>query len=273
MEPHSTPYHSQGLVRALRLLRVLGTADRALRLAELAAALELPKSTLIRLLTVLEDEEFVYREGDPASYTVGHAVLEITESFRRQANVVDVAAPYLKRVAQETGLTANIGTLEGRWVLHICVEEPDRPLRFRSSNGSLDHTHCTGLGKMLLSALSGERLGDHLPSEEPFTSFTEHTITDRAALESELERVRDRGYSIDDQERDTGVVCMALAIPNRLDLNVALSVAGPAGELTEARRPATLRILRDTASALGTDSRFLAALRAGSATTVTEVTS
>lgn len=255
-------YHSQGLTRGLVVLRALGKADRPLSLADLSESLGLPKPTLVRLLTVLVQEQFVYREGNPPSYSVGHAVLEIAETYRRQADTAEVAAPYLRELARITGLTANVGVLEGRWVLHIVVEEPDRPLRFRSTNGSLDYTHCTGIGKMLLAALPGERLGDHLPAEEPYSRFTKNTIATRVELERELKQIRKRGYSIDKQERDLGVMCLALPIPSSAGLNVAVSVAGPSGELQDAARARHLALLGQTAVKLGENPRFVASLRA-----------
>ncbi|MDX2376775.1 IclR family transcriptional regulator [Microbacterium sp. LRZ72] len=261
MEPHATSYQSQGLVRALRILRALGTSERALGLADLALTLSLPKSTLVRLLAVLEEQEFVYRSGNPPKYTVGHAVMEISETYRRQADTAEVAAPYLRELAATTGLTANIGVLEGRWVLHACVEEPDRALRYRSSNGSLDHTYCTGLGKLLLSRIPAERVDDHLPAE-PLAEFTPHTITSRDGLNAEFDRIRDQGYSLDDQERDLGVICLAVPVDTDSDVNVAVSVSGPAGELSPERREGLLPALRSVADDLAANGRFLSSLRA-----------
>lgn len=260
MEPNSTSYHSQGLVRAISVLKELGSAAAPRSLTELAQVLELPKPTLVRLLTILEEHDFVYR--DAAGYSVGHAILDLGEVYRRQANTAEVASPYLRELADATGLTANLGVLEGRWVLHVVVEEPDRPLRFRSASGSLDHTYTTGLGKMLMSALPVERLADHLPLESPWQRFTEHTIVDEPSMLAELATIRERGYSIDQQERDAGVVCVAVPIPNLARLNVALSVSGPAGELGPEERERHLPLLQRVASELGEDSRFITALRA-----------
>ncbi|RUA27408.1 MAG: hypothetical protein DSY74_02040 [Actinobacteria bacterium] len=261
MERNATSYQSQGLVRALGILRTLGTTERALGLADLSLAMSLPKSTLVRLLAVLEEQDFVYRSGNPPKYTVGHAVMEISETYRRQADTAEVAGPHLRELAASTGLTANVGVLEGRWVLHVCVEEPDRPLRFRSSNGSLDHTFCTGLGKLLLSRLPEERVADHLP-DEPWTAFTPHTLTTRADLTAEFERIRTQGYSLDDQERDLGVICLAVPVVTEADVNVAVSVSGPAGELSPERREELLPALQGVADELAANGRFLSSLRA-----------
>lgn len=256
----ATPYHSQGLLRALGILKAVGASTVPLSLGDLSADLDLPKSTLVRLLTILEESGFLHR--DPAGYSIGHAVLELGETYRKQANVAEVAAPYLRELASVTGLTTNIGILEGRWVLHVVVEEPDRPLRFRSASGSLDYTYSTGLGKMLMSGLPVNRLGDHLPAEEPWQQFTANTIVTVEGMLNELAAIRDRGYSIDQQERDLGVVCMAVPIPNEARINVALSVAGPTGELGETERERYLPILREMAIDLGENPRFIASLGA-----------
>src|SRR3984957_1993559 len=103
--------------------------------------MDLPKSTLIRLLSVMEEQDFVRREGDQPAYGIGHSVLQIAQAYK-PADVADVAAPHMRELAGELGFTANIGVLEGRSVLHLHVEEPPRALRFAAS-GTLDFTYCT----------------------------------------------------------------------------------------------------------------------------------
>lgn len=261
MEQRATSYRSQGLVRALRLLRHLGGLDDGATLSDLSAALDIPKSTVLRLLVVLEEEDFVARTGEPPRYRVGDAVLELADSSVRSADAAELAAPVLRLLADRTGLTANLGVLAGASVLHLRVEEPDRPLRFRSSSGSLDHTWCTGLGKMLLAGLTAEQRDQHLP-EEPFPAFTPATLTTRAALDAELDRIGERGHSVDDEERDRGVACVAVAVPNDAGAHVAISVAGPSGEVDDEGRARALPLLREAAAELGANRRFLTALRA-----------
>jgi DNA-binding IclR family transcriptional regulator len=258
MEHRATSYRSQGLERALAALRRLGAATEPVSLADLAAGLDLPKPTLLRLLAVLEEQGFVHREGTPPTYSIGHAVLEISEPYRRRVDAAAVAAPFLGDLAARTGFTTNVGVLEGPWVLHLCVEEPDRPLRFRSSSGSLDHAHCTALGKLLLAQFDPEQLAVRLPAA-PYPRFTPATITTRNALLAELDRIRATGVGLDDQERDPGVVCLAVGVPLPGG-GVALSVSGPAAELGAGTRAHLIGELRRTAGALAADRRFAAAL-------------
>lgn len=261
MKQNSSSYHSQGLVRAIAILRVLSAGDEPQTLAQISRNLDVPKSTLMRLLFVLESERFVYKEGDPPAYRVGQAVLGIADSFRGRIDVTKIVTPRLRRLAHDAGLTANIGVLEGRSVLHLCVEEPDRGLRYRTSSGSLDIAYCTSLGKMLLSALPESELVHHLPLEEPFPAFTPTTITTRKELLEDLVAIRKRGYSIDNEERDLGVICIAVTIALSEGLNVAVSVSGPAGELQGSLENSNLDLLDEVAEDFRNDSRFLSAIR------------
>lgn len=253
-------YHSQGLSRALAALRALGTAEQPLSLATLSRTLDLPKSTLIRLLIVMEEQGFVRRMGDPPTYTIGHSIHEIAEAYR-PADVAEISSPFMAKLAAELGFTTNLGVLEGRSVLHLNVEEPQRALRFAAS-GTLDFSYCTGLGKMLLSTLDPALVSDHVPETDPYTSFTTKTITTRAELDAELERVRSNGVSIDDEERNRGVTCMAVLLPTEGSFPISLSISAPSGELTPNDQLTVLPTLRRTAAEMAAAPRFASALTA-----------
>ncbi|MGC0252368.1 IclR family transcriptional regulator [Pseudactinotalea sp. Z1748] len=261
MEPRSTSYHSQGLTRALRVLRTLGAHDEPIALAQLSRQLELPKSTLVRLLSVLEAEGFVRKATDAPTFEFGDALIEIANNAIHRVDAGTVAAPHLRHLAEATGYTSNVGVLAGEAVLHLRVEEPQRALRFRSSSGSIDHLHCTGLGKMLLATLPHDARAEYLPPA-PYPTFTPRTLTTLPQLEKEFDRIRTNRYSVDDEERDSGVICLAVPVPNDQQAVCAVSIAGPAGELTPAHRLDVLQALTETAAALGSESRFLSALRA-----------
>jgi IclR family acetate operon transcriptional repressor len=256
VEQAGPSYHSQGLSRALATLRVLSAADQPLTLAQLAQELELPKSTLVRLLSVMQEEGFIRRYGDPPTFAIGHVVHEIAQAYR-PPSIAEIAAPVMKRLADEIGFTANLGVLRDRSVLHLHVEEPQRALRFAAS-GTLDDTYCTGLGKMLLSALPPDARAGHLPEVEPYQSWTPQTITTRRELDAELDRIAAAGFSIDDEERNRGVSCMAVLLP--VDENISISVSGPTGELTTRDQKQKLPMLRDGAAEIAAAPGFTTAL-------------
>ncbi|MDR2323594.1 MAG: IclR family transcriptional regulator [Microbacterium sp.] len=259
MELNSTSYHSQGLTRGLAALRVLGAEPQPMSLAALSRALDLPKPTVVRLLAVMEREGFVTRVGQPPMFTLGPSLYALTESLG-PADLSQLTAPTMKALADELGFTTNLGVLQGRAVLHLAVEEPARALRI-AAGGFLDHTYCTGLGKMLLSALDPEDVDEHVPLSEPYERFTDATITDRTSLDRELVRIRERGTAIDDQERNRGVRCMAILVPTADELAISLSVSGPAGELGAGDEARVLHVLNEAAAAIAELPRLSGALQ------------
>lgn len=258
MEQRAKSYHSQGLNRALAILRLLGKASAPLTLAAVASQLDLPKSTAVRLLLVMEEEGFVRRTGERPAYSIGHSVYEIAEGYR-PPSMAEVTAPVLSRLADEVGFTANLGVLEGPSVLHLHVVEPQRALRF-ATGGTLDFAYCTGLGKLLMSVLPETEIDAHLPEEQPYKSWTPRTITTRDGIVAELGRIREAGYSLDDEERNRGVTCMAVLLPTADAPTLALSVSAPSGELGESAREGVLPVLRAAAAELVALPEFDAAL-------------
>lgn len=259
-KPASANYHANALARGLALLEMLAEAPEPLTLNEFNDATALPKSTLVRLLAVLTEMEYIVRVDERPAYRLGHKVQGLASAYVSTLDLTVVAESYLKPVAEQTGQTANLGVLDGDQVLHICVAEPDRPLRFTTMLGARDHTYCTGLGKVLLSALPAEQLGQVLPPE-PFHAFTEHTLTTRAELQRDLDRVNRRGYALDDNERNTGLRCVAVGVHVDGRVMAAVSVSGPAGEFGTAKRQEYVAVLDGVAKELADDPDFAAALR------------
>lgn len=258
-------YHSRALERGLLILECLsGSTSGSESLAELHALTELPKSTLLRLLGVLERRGFVRTINNGARYRLGHAVVGLAESYTRGANLTESAKGFLEALAQETYQTANLGVLDGGEVLHLVVSEPPRSLRFRSSSGSRDAVHCTGLGKMLLAGLPRNDARALLMSKAPLEVRTDHTLTDVDVLMDEIDRVRKRGFAIDSEEGARGVCC--LAVPIRAsgaatDRWVAsISLSGPLGEMCGAERDRLLNLLGRTAEQMSESAEFRAAL-------------
>jgi IclR family acetate operon transcriptional repressor len=259
-KPPSANYHANALARGLAVLEMLAAAPGPLTLNEFNESTALPKSTLVRLLAVLSEMEYVVRLDERPSYRLGHKVQRLASSYVSTLDLTVVAEAYLKPVALRTGQTANLGVLDGNQVLHICVAEPERPLRFTMALGARDHTYCTGLGKVLLSELPDEQLRRTLPAE-PFEAFTDNTITGLPDLLRELKKTARRGYAIDDNERSTGLRCVAVAVRIGGECLAAVSVSGPAGEFTAARTHDYVAALDEVAKAMPADPDFATALR------------
>ncbi|MFI6907717.1 IclR family transcriptional regulator [Nonomuraea sp. NPDC050394] len=259
-KPAAANYHAHALARGLALLERLATSRHPVTLSELYEETGLPKSTLVRLLSVLAETEYVVRVDERPSFRLGHKVLDLSTAYVSTLDAGASARGHLAELAKRTGQTANLGVLDGTQVLHLCVEEPDRPIRYMAMSGSRDDTHATGLGKLLLSRLEEGELPGFLPAE-PYRSRTEHTRTTFAELLADLRVTRERGYAFDDNENSVGLRCLAIPLEAGGEVLASLSVSGPAGELEPVRHEALLAELRATAGAMLADHELVTALR------------
>jgi DNA-binding IclR family transcriptional regulator len=248
-------YHVAALARGLTVLTELASLGAPATLAVLSERTKVPKSTLVRLLSVMTGLNYVTRTDTRPAFWLGPAVMPLGRAYAASLDITAVAKQALSGVAAESGQTANLGILDGTEVVHLCVVEPDRPIRFLAAPGSRDGTYHTGLGKLLLAYLDPAEVRSHLPAE-PFPARTSHTIRHLDDLAARLADIRQAGYAFDDQEGDLGVRC--LAVPVRVDglVIAALSISGPAGELEPGTHPAFVRLLQAAAASLAESEQF-----------------
>ena len=244
-------YHSHALSRGLEVIKEVANTTAPSTLTELHDLTGYPKSTLVRLLSVLEEEDYLIKVDERPSYRLGHALLPVVMGYLQTASVADLLRPHLAELAQSTGWTANFGILEGTDVVHLCVEFPNRPIHYTAQEGTSSAAYCTGLGKAIMSTLEEDELARALPGE-PYPRLTAHTITSRAEMMDELASIRERGYSVDAEEADLGLRCVAVAVPTG-GMPAAISVSGPSGEADperEAEFVAALLAARDRLAAV-----------------------
>ena len=256
--PH---YHSQALSRGLEALRVVATTQGNATLTHIHESTGVAKSTLVRLLAVLEDEHYLVRVDERPAYRLGDALLPIAAAFFDSVSAADLIRPHLASLARLTGWTSNFGVLDGQEVLHLCVEYPERPIHYTTKEGSAHSAYNTALGKAILSELPDDVV-DHALPPEPFRRFTPHTIVTRDEMRRDLERTRERGYAIDAGEADTWTRCLAVPIVSETGVLGAVSVSGSSGEATPEREAEFLDALRRTRDAILRLQHLPGALRA-----------
>ena len=154
-------------------------------------------------------------------------------------------APVLTELADRYGETAHYAVLDGASVVYRAkVDPPTGALRLTSTVGGRNPAHSTAVGKLLLAyALSDVAAVREWVGERELPRRTDHTLTSAEALAAELSTTRARGYAVDDQENEPGVVCVAvpvfLASPSRP--SGAVSVSAPSSrtplEVLVARLP------------------------------------
>jgi DNA-binding IclR family transcriptional regulator len=243
----------QSIERAAAILRLLSGRNRRLGVVELAGELQLPKGTVHGILRTLQAVGFVEQDGPSGKYQLGAALLHMGSSYLDGNELRTRALNWSDSLAARSGESVRIGTLHDGQVLVVHhVFRPDDS-RQALDVGALVPGHATALGKVLLAAnryAAAELAAAGLPA------FTASTITDRAALDADLERVLERGWAVDAQELVVGEASLAAPIHDRRDVTVgAMGISGPIERLLAdgAPRNDLVSYVREAARAVSRD--------------------
>lgn len=204
-------------------------------LSELAADLDQSPATIYRILVTLEGRDLVEFQAEEQRWHIGPQAFVIGARFLRRTSLAERARPILRKLMHDTGETANLGSEQNGRVLFLSQVETHETIRAFFPPGTLSPMHSSGIGKALLAQMDEDRLNRTL-SAHALEAFTEHTITDVSALKSDLAEIRARGFSMDGEEKNLGMRCIAAPV---FDMNseavAGLSVSGPTSRVGQAQ--------------------------------------
>ncbi|TCO49511.1 IclR family transcriptional regulator [Kribbella antiqua] len=199
---------SQSLARALQILASLGEGDRSLD--ELAAELDVHKTTVLRLLRTMEADRFVRRD-ESYRYRLGSRLFALADAAREQHVVREVASPHLRQLNLKTGQTVHLAVWENGEAIYIDKLDSVQSVRMYSRVGVPAALHCTAVGKVLLAA-QPLRQQETLMGMLDYHSYTRHTISGPEELRAELDVVRAQGWAADRAEHEAFINCIGAPV-------------------------------------------------------------
>lgn len=237
---------TQAIGRTLDVLALFQERGRDLGISEIADDLRLSLGTAHRIVRALVDRGYLAQNRRTERYFLGRSAVLLGHAASAGLGL-HRAQPVLDRVRDETGESVNLGVREGADMVVIVRAESRHPLRFSQEPGSRLPVHATAMGKVTL-AHSGDLTVevDHLP--DPLRRLTTRTLTERSLLMDELETIRRRGYSVDNEEAVHGVRCLAAPIltPDGLPM-AAVAIQGPTVRMSRRRVTSLASLVRATA--------------------------
>lgn len=252
------PYQLHSLDRAVSVLEVLGESDVPLSLAEICQRMGLHKSTAHRSLMVLERSALIERTQENR-FRLGLKLYELGNRAVEQIDLRSRVHPFFRRLSMQVGETVHLSVLQKTRVVYLDKVEPNRRVCVSSKIGTSNPVYCTAMGKAML-AFQPEDVMEEIIAKIRFERYTRKTLCSRQVLMKSLERVRRRGYAIDDEEIEIGVRCVGAPIFNEERRAIAaVSVSGPSSRITAQSVPGIaehlLRCCRDISGALGMQTR------------------
>ncbi|WP_049986187.1 IclR family transcriptional regulator [Halobellus rufus] len=213
--------------RAFDLVRALEELDGA-GVTELSEYLDLSKSVVYNYLSTLRSEKFVVKEGD--TYRLSLQFLLVGEYVRYQNTLYRIGKSELEDLAEKTGEFAHLATEQHGLGVNLYKVSGEKAVGSDYQVNKLqraDYLHFSATGKAILAHLPRERV-EWIVDRYGLPSKTESTITDREDLFEELETIRERGYSLNDEEEITGLQAIGAPVTNRHGRVLgSISVSGP----------------------------------------------
>ena len=213
------------VVRTISILEALSEMESC-NLENLSRKTDLPKATLLRFLSTLTALGYVYRDGADL-YHLTLKMFSIGSRSLRHMDLINTAKPFAKHLCQELGETVHMGILEDDSAVYVLKEESIYPLRMYSRVGKVIPLYCTAIGKIFLADMSEKELQEYLDRNQ-LKPFTAKSIKTPQALRDELERTRQRGWAIDDEEHEENMLCIGAPIKDYSGKTIAaMSVSWP----------------------------------------------
>ena len=206
---------SQSLERGLAILSSYHADRPLIGVSEFSRELDLSRSTAHRYVTTLA--QLGYLQQDPVSkrYRLGPKVLDLGFSALSAMDLLEIAAPHLRKLSDDTQRTVNLAILEGTDVVYVERYRSSRPgqheIDLNLHVGARLPGYCTAMGKAILAFLPEDRLAQ-LIRRIDFEQRGPNTITDRGAFREELVRIHETGLAVNDEELAYGLRSIAAPV-------------------------------------------------------------
>ncbi|MBL1100565.1 IclR family transcriptional regulator [Streptomyces coffeae] len=199
------------LDRAIRLLRLLGeTPQRAYTMAEIARALEVPRSSAFNLCSALAEGQLIRRTRD--GFQLGRGLLELGSAYVSSVNLVAEFYDVARKVPLDLGATVQLAVLDDDLqAVYLAYQDCGSGLRLglAGSIGRRVPANCSACGKILLALLPPAELDRRLTDRPTLPRLTQKSVTSRAHLMREICAARDSDHAMDEEEAVPGLSCVA----------------------------------------------------------------
>lgn len=242
----------QSIERAFRILEEIARNRQGIGLSELSRRVGLHNSTAFHLVKTMVALGYVRQLADSKRYSVGRPLFALAASCLDDIELVRVATPVLETLSRATGECSHIAVRSGDNVVIVARTAGTGAFQMTDRVGVVRPAYCTGLGKVLLAALTDEQLDRYLEVTE-LRPLTPRTITDRARLREEIVSVRRLGMAFDDCEFDAEVRCVAVPVRDFSgQVTGAIGISGPIWRLS-------VQALQERAAVVAEAARSLSA--------------
>ena len=242
-------YVIPNLRNASRIMKLLAQNPDGYKAADIARALRIPVTTTLRIMATLQLEGFVRKiEG---RFELGPVLIHLGNASLAGTEIRTAALPVLSDLTNRTDETSHLAVPCDDRALIVAVQDSSHPLRAASRPGFLAELHCSSTGKSFLAFLHRARIDALYGKGARPTKRTPHTLTTLAEIRREADLTVKRGYSLDDEEFNLGVRCLAAPVFSSDGSTVAaIGITAATVRFTRERIPEIAAIVTQSAAEL-----------------------
>jgi IclR family pca regulon transcriptional regulator len=222
----------ESLSRGLSILFALSESPSSLSLTELFQKLHLKKSTLQRQIFTLHQLGYLERDEGTKKYRLGRNILTFGFNVVRNMDLRKVAYPFLEATSKEIGETVNLAVLDGVEIVYVERIKTEQILNINLQIGSRLPAYCTSMGKAILAFMPEGRVKEIIKKTN-WLALTPYTILKKNDLKKELQKVREQGFAMNNEELAIGLRSVAAPVRNyRGEVMGAVNIAVPSSRVS-----------------------------------------
>lgn len=243
--------------RALMLMEALAHSRNGLSLSQFVESSNLPKSSIHCLLLTLERMGYLHRSKQTGRYMFGLKLFGLANTSLSGLSIREQASPFLMQLMERTNLTVHMGVLDQYEAVLVAKYDPPGSNGLATWRGKRMEVHCTGIGKAL---------GAYMPEEDLKTLFrlrkfprhNENTFSTLRKVQEDFAKIRQRSYSVDDEEDEIGWRCLGAPVFDEDGKPVAaVSIAGTVHQIRSDNIPQLAEILKACTTAISYSRGYL----------------
>lgn len=233
MEKSEENYKVPNLEKGIAVLEYLSCHPQGETLQDIKSALDISQTTAYRILNTLARLDYLNFNEESKRYKVSRKLLTVGFRSLNEHNLLETVLPRLRDLRDEVKETACFGVLGDEKGIFIEQAQGHHTFRFVLSPGKPFDLHCSAPGKAIMAYLPN-MVRDRYLSYMDFTPYNARTITSREVYLNELEKVRKKGYAMDNEEELNGVICVGAPIFNYTGYPCgAIWISGPKDRLSK----------------------------------------
>lgn len=248
---------NKSIEKVLQIITIMAENRGPMRLQDIAQQSELPASTTLRLVNTLVANGFARQDSSNQNYSLSLKFSYIGSLVNSSIDLRNIARPYLVDLAKKCNASACIAVEEDKSTLFLdIVESSNNSIKTIRHIGSRIPLHCSAIGKLFLLYYDNKQINEYI-STNPLTPYTPRTITNKEDLLNELQTIRDKGYSINDEEQTLGVRCIAAPVYNYSKKIVAgISITDTIFNITSENLEILIDAVRSTAKKISKELSY-----------------